>query len=188
MDNYVSGDTNNNNTVDALDRADGPEVSLVEAVYRGFLVRARRNYLGQWCGYITAPRAHPWARAACTGEDGAPVPPCENRLLWVIDVHGGCTYAEVEGDGDGDGDVTVGFDCCHMGTRPAVGRWAVMGRGVQRPRVCAGAAAEPRRASRAGSKRLKPSVLEAPPRAVRRVQRGGFFWSKVWGLRGYKTV
>jgi hypothetical protein len=124
MDNYVSGDTNNNNnpvdTVDALDRADGPEVSLVEAVYRGFPVRARRAYRGHWCGYITVPRAHPWARAACTGEDGAPAPPCESRLPWVIDVHGGCTYAEVEGDGDGDGDgdVTVGFDCAHMGDAP----------------------------------------------------------------------
>jgi hypothetical protein len=117
MDTHVSGDTNNNlNPVDALDRADGPEVSLVEAVYRGFPVRARRSYRGHWCGYITVPRAHPWAQAACTGEDGAPAPPCENRLLWAIEAHGGCTYAEFEADGDGG--VTVGFDCAHMGDAP----------------------------------------------------------------------
>lgn len=110
MDNHVvSGDTNNN-TVDALDRADGPEVSLVEAVYRGFPVRARRTARGHWCGYITVPRVHPWSQAACSTEDGGSAEPCETRLVWLVDVHGGCTYAEFEGDGD---DLTVGFDCAH---------------------------------------------------------------------------
>ena len=113
MDNHVSGDTNNN-TVDALDRADGPGVSFVEAVYRGFRVRAQRHPRGgHWCGYITVLTAHPWAVAACTAEDGTSTAPCEARLMGVMNVHGGCTYAEILGGG-----ITVGFDCAHFSDGP----------------------------------------------------------------------
>ena len=92
---------------DALDRPDGPGLSVLEAVYRGFPVAAKRVAESHWCGYLTVPKSHPWVQAACRAPDGNWTEPDENRLS--LDVHGGCTYAELQKDGG----LKVGFDCAH---------------------------------------------------------------------------
>ena len=94
---------------DALDRPDGPGLSTLEAVYRGFPVSAKRVRESHWCGYLTVPKDHPWVEVGCRDRDGRWGEPDENRLS--LDVHGGCTFAALsEGGG-----LRVGFDCAHGG-------------------------------------------------------------------------
>lgn len=71
---------------------------------------AKRNHLGNWCGYVAVPPGHPWHGV--------------NRDELDVSIHGGLTYADrcnveagichVPAPGEPDDVYWLGFDCAHM--------------------------------------------------------------------------
>lgn len=66
------------------------------AGYPGRIIRV--IHLGHWCGYVTLPATHPYARKE---EEDVPV-----------SVHGGLTYSNYDIEMEA---TTYGFDCAHAG-------------------------------------------------------------------------
>lgn len=79
---------------------DTKELTNIKDIINGFHVEAKRTWKGHWCGYITVPSTHPWAKSEENYADD-----CD------INVHGGVTFYEK----DNDGNTVVGFDCSHFG-------------------------------------------------------------------------
>jgi hypothetical protein len=128
-----------------LDRQIEAEGSLQEWESSGYDCLMCRNPMGNWCGYVSVGREHPWhglkpddhatplperdtpegiafpivsAFLAAVGH-GEPPPEGMGRMDLCIAVHGGLTFsgfrARLLGQPDTDKRWTFGFDCAHAG-------------------------------------------------------------------------